>query len=169
MCDTNQISKHFRKPFFEIKGQKKSFQNEGFFFCSKKVEKTKKLEMRKLTKKLQKPSQREGRKYGTRKMCSFPPPLLTKKEKNKTKRTEWKNGEKKKMKNTKSEKSKRKTQIRREKQEEKGREKDEKRDTQKRCLKRKRGKSVKNIPTKNETCFREERKLFCTRKDFSSR
>ena len=38
MCNTNQISKYFRKLFF-IKGQKSRLQNEGFF-CWKRQKKT---------------------------------------------------------------------------------------------------------------------------------
>ena len=64
------------------------------------------------------------------------------------------------MKKTKSEKSKRKTQTRREKQEEKGREKDEIRYTLKRCLKRKRVKSVKNAKNKTEHIVSKREKSF---------
>ena len=151
MCDTNQISKHFRKPFF-IKGQKKELSKRRFFFCSKEVEKTKKTGDAKVDKKLQKPSQREGRKNGTRKMCYFP----QKEKQNKENRV--KNGEKKKMKKR------------------RGRHKPGERNKKKKGWKReihKRGVSKgceRNAKkTRMNKFFRKERKPFCTRKDFSSR
>ena len=115
-------------------------------------------------KKLRKPSQPKARKNGKRQNVLFHP----KKEKEKqNEENRGKNGEKKKMKKKKRETSKRKTQIRRENQEEKGRKTDEKSYTQKRCLKRKREKCKKK--RMNTFFFRKERKLFCTREDFSSR
>ena len=92
MCDTNQISKHFRKPFF-IKGQKSRLFKTKVFFVQKKSGKDKKTGDAKVDKKkLQKPSQPEGRKNGTRKMCSSPP----QKREKQNKENRGKNGEKKK-------------------------------------------------------------------------
>ena len=138
----------------------KTLQNEGFF-CSKKWKRQEKLEMRKLTKKLQKPSQPEGRKNGTRKMCSSP-----NKKKRKTKQREqrekwWKKKEDEK---TKSEKSKRKTQTRREKQEEKGREKDEKRRYTKEVFKKEAREMQKK--TRLSTFFSKREKTFLHTKRF---
>ena len=89
MCDTNQISKHFRKPFF-IKGQKSRLFKTKVFFWTKKWKRQKKTGDAKVDKKAQKNhyNQKEGKTEQEK--CA---PLPKKREKQ-NKENKVKNGEK---------------------------------------------------------------------------
>ena len=135
-----------------IRNNDETFEGEVFFF--KKVEKTKKQEMRKAKKRAQ-------TKIATRRKDKEQEKCAPKRRrKNKTKRTSekwWKRRWKKKRRERKIQGE---DTNRRENQEEKGRKTDEKSDTKKRCVKRKREKSLKMSKNKIEHIFSKREKTF---------